>query len=174
MSRRPPLARSAPAIAGLALLLTACAGGTPTGPATIAGPSTVTAAAPGRLPAGSYFLRSVDGRPLPYTLASGMRVEAGFVVSDSADAQLVGWGESIAGSDASSVRLATGTAVVLGEAVRADTRVAAITWRTAAATRDSVSWGRDTVVVHRTGAGPSLTGAGHRLVYTRATDAELR
>ena len=173
-SRRSPACRRIALTAlALTLPLAACADGATTGPTGPGGPSAIAAAVPARLAAGSYYLRTVDGRPLPVALADGSRLESGFVVADSLDARLVGWGESLTRGSGSSVRLAAGTALVLGEAPDGGGRLASITWQNAAASRDSVTWGRDSVVVHRTGAGPSLAGAGRRLVYTRATSADM-
>lgn len=120
------------------------------------------------------MLRTLDGRGLPVTLATGARIESGFVAADSADPTLIGFGETVGQSFSSTAHLATGTARVLGEDYR-NARIAAISWRgSAAAPADSVLWSMDSVIVYRTGAGPSIAGAGHRLVYTRATPADER
>jgi len=160
------------ALAGVVASLSACADAGPTSPAAPAGPSAASALLPARLAPGAYYLRTVDDRPLPLGLASGLRLESGFVVADSTEAQLVGWGESVGRDDAGSVRLTTGTARVLADAPQGSAQVATISWRNAAASRDSVSWSRDSVIVHRSAAGLSAAGAGRRLVYTRATAAD--
>lgn len=160
------------ALAGMAALLGACADAAPTGPGAPTGPSATSVISPARLVPGAYYLRTVDDRQLPLSLAGGLRLESGYVIADSADAQLVGWGESVSRDAAGSVRLATGTARVLGDAPRGGAQVATITWRNAAASRDSVSWSRDSVIVHRSAQGLSAAGAGRRLVYTRATAAD--
>ena len=159
-------------LAGVVASLSACADAGLTSPGAPAGPSAASALSPARLVPGAYYLRSVDDRPLPLGLANGLQLASGFVVADSTDAQLVGWGESVGRADAGSVRLTTGTARVLAGAPHGGSQVATISWRNAAATRDSVSWSRDSVIVHRSAAGLSAAGAGRRLVYTRATAAD--
>jgi hypothetical protein len=61
---------------------------------------------------------------------------------------------------------------VLAELAPSSAQVVAISWRNAAASRDSVAWSRDSVVVHRSAPGLSAAGAGRRLVYTLATAAD--
>lgn len=63
-------------------LLAACAPGNPLSP---------DGAVPDRVPAGAYYLRAIDGRALPMSLPDGLRIEAGFVVADSANAGTIGW-----------------------------------------------------------------------------------
>ena len=168
---RPPRRRRI-ALLALASGLTACGDAGVTSPAVSAAPSATAAPAPARLSAGAYYLRTVDGRSLPLALANGQRLESGFVVADSVDAGLVGWGESVGGPHSSAVRLTTGTARVLAELAPSSAQVVAISWRNAAASRDSVAWSRDSVVVHRSAPGLSAAGAGRRLVYTLATAAD--
>lgn len=170
MSSRP--CRAWLALAGAVTLLTACGDVAPTSPGAPAKPSAASTLSPARLVPGAYYLRSVDDRRLPLSLASGLRLESGFVVADSTEAQLVGWGESVGRDDAGSVRLTTGTARVLADAPPGGAQVVTISWRNAAASRDSVSWSRDSVIVHRSAQGLSAAGAGRRLVYTRATAAD--
>jgi hypothetical protein len=158
--RRP--ARSQFVIALVAL----CAGCVPANPVSPDG------ATPDHLPAGAYFLRSIDGRSLPLTIAGGTRIESGFIVADSAESATVGFGESLGHASSSSASLATGTARVLGQDSR-DGRIAAISWRSNGSARaDSVLWSVDSVIVYRTGAAPSAVGPGHRMIYTRATPAD--
>lgn len=170
MPRRP--SRAWIAFAGAVTLLTACGDAAPTSLGGPVGPSAASTLSPARLAPGAYYLRSVDDRRLPLRLASGLQLESGFVVADSTDAQLVGWGESVGRDDAGSVRLATGMARVLADAHPGAAQVATISWRNAAASRDSVSWSHDSVIVHRSAQGLSAAGAGRRLVYTRATAAD--
>lgn len=148
----------------VAVLLAGCVPGNPVAP---------DRAASDRLPSGSYYLRTIDGRALPMTISGGGRIEAGFMVADSAETGLVGFGESIGRDASSSARLATGTARVLGQDYRS-ARIASISWQDAAAgaRADSALWSADSVIVYRTGAGPSIAGAGHRLVYTRAIPSD--
>ena len=138
-----------------------------------AAPTAPDSASSAHLPVGTYYLRSIDGGALPISLPGGLRIESGFMVSDSVDAGLVGFGESIARERTSSVRLATGSARVLAADARHG-HVAAITWQAtaSAANADSVRWSADSVIVFRTGAAPSIAGAGHRLVYTRTVAAD--
>ena len=137
-----------------------------------ASPTAPDPASAARLPVGTYYLRSIDGGTLPRTLPGGLRIESGFVASDSIDATHVGFGESIARDRTASVRLATGTARVVAANARSG-HVAAITWQAPAASAgDSVRWSADSVIVYRTGVAPSVAGAGHRLVYTRAVAAD--
>ena len=127
---------------------------------------------PDRIPAGAYYLRTIDGHALPMTIAGGTRIESGFVAADSAETATVGFGESLGHAASSSSNLATGTARVLGQDAH-NARIAAISWRTSSGARaDSVLWSVDSVIVYRTGAAPSAVGPGHRLVYTRATPAD--
>jgi hypothetical protein len=125
-----------------------------------------------RLPPGAYYLRTLDGQQLPATLRSGERIESGFVVADSIEPSLVGFGETVGRQTTSTARLATGTARILGEDYRS-ARIAAINWQGQPdANADSVLWSMDSVIVYRTGRAPSLAGEGHRLIYTRATPAD--
>lgn len=173
MTTEPPRCASSPrfhrsaarlAVAVITLVTSACLPATPTAP---------DPASSAHLPVGTYFLRSIDGGALPVALPGGLRIESGFVVSDSIDAGLVGFGESIARDRTASVRLATGSARVLAADAHHG-HVAAITWQAtaSAASADSVRWSADSVIVFRTGAAPSIAGAGHRLVYTRAIAAD--
>jgi hypothetical protein len=150
------------------LLTSACLPASPAGPEGSTG---------GHLPAGAFYLRMVDEAALPVTVASGARIESGFVVADSANPGVVGFGESVGLGQTASVRLATGNARVLGHG-HGTGRIAAITWRAGAgagaARPDSVLWSSDSVIVYRTGAAPSVAGPGHRFIYTRATPADTQ
>lgn len=149
----------------LSTLSTACVPGSPAAPAN--------GAPAAQLPSGSYYLRAMDGKTLPVSIGNGARIESGFVTADATNGAIVGWGESVGRGAAASMQLATGTARVLG-ADDADARIAAITWESSPADvrADSVRWSADSVIVYRTGTAPSAAGAGHRLVYTRATAAD--
>lgn len=161
-TRRPRVATLG--LSCLALLATACLPASPTAPQ--AGRLSQ------QLPVGAYYLRTVDGAKLPLSLPGGLRIESGFLVSDSTDAGTVGFGESVGRDRSASVRLATGSARVVGQDHRAAS-IAQLTWKADAGVRaDSVLWGADSVIVYRTGAAPSVAGAGHRLVYTRAIAAD--
>jgi hypothetical protein len=156
------LATSLLVLAPLALLA-ACVPANPVSPE---------GATPDRLPAGAYYLRTIDGRSLPMTIGGGRRIESGFIVSDSMETATVGFGESLGQASSSSASLATGTARVIGQDAR-NGRIAAISWRDLGGARaDSVLWSVDSVIVYRTGAAPSAVGPGHRLVYTRATPGD--
>jgi hypothetical protein len=137
-----------------------------------ASPAAPDASTGDHLPAGAFYLRTVDGSALPVSVAGGLRIESGFVVADSSTPGTVGFGESVSRDHAASVRLATGSAQVLGTAYTG-ARVAAVRWQADSQARaDSVLWGRDSVIVYRTGVAPSIAGAGHRFIYTRATPAD--
>jgi hypothetical protein len=125
------------------------------------------------LSAGAFYLRTVDGRALPVVAQNGLRIQSGYVVTDSTAPGVIGFGESVGHEHDASMRLATGSARVLGEA-HGTARIAAVTWQAdaSAARADSVLWGADSVIVYRTGTAPSVAGAGHRFIYTRATPAD--
>jgi hypothetical protein len=163
--RRVVPSRRMRALVGLlgAAALDACAHGSPVAPDGVRYD---------RLPPGAYYLRTLDGQHLPATLRSGERIESGFVVADSIEPSLVGFGETVGRQASSTARLATGTARILGEDYRS-ARIAAISWHgRPGASADSVLWSMDSVIVYRTGSAPSLAGEGHRLIYTRATPAD--
>jgi hypothetical protein len=152
------------ALFGLLSLLTGCIPSSPVAP---------DGSAHDRVPPGAYYLRAIDGRRLPREIPGGERIESGFVVADSVTPGLIGFGESVARDASTSARLATGTARVIGQDYR-NARIAAISWSAAPSSvaADSVLWSIDSVIVYRTGAAPSAAGAGHRLVYTRATPVD--
>jgi hypothetical protein len=135
-----------------------------------ANPAAPSSSAPTTLPEGAFYLRTVDGTRLPVTVAGGMRIESGYVVTDASAPGAIGFGESVGRNSVASVRLATGTARVLGRERMGS--VAAVSWQAGTTAADSVLWSADSVIVYRTGAAPSVAGAGHRFIYTRATPAD--
>jgi hypothetical protein len=120
---------------------------------------------------GAYFLRTVDGRPVPVAVGNGVTVTSAYVVADTTERSVIGWGEGVIKGSTSSARLGTGTARVLSQSPTGAS-IAVVSWGTSAAALDTVRWTPDSVIFARTVLYPSALGAGRRLVYTRVVAAD--
>jgi hypothetical protein len=149
-----------------AALLAGCIPDTMTGPGV-----------PLRLPQTLYYLRAVDGQPLPYRTWDGETVTYASLVADTLTrpGNDLWWSEGVesAAGTSAQVRLGGGKGYVVGvDAIGRQT--ATLVWpdRASGAPTDSSLWSPDTVVVFQTGATPWSVGPRHRLVFTRvvATD----
>ena len=119
----------------------------------------------------AYYLREVDGRPLPTLVGDGLTVTSAYVVADTTARNVIGWGEGISKDSAASFRLGLGAARVLSQGPDG-TCVAVIAWGGNMTALDTVRWTPDSVIFSRTISHRSAVGAGRRLVYTRNVAAD--
>ena len=119
----------------------------------------------------AYYLREVDGRPLPSVVGDGLTVTSAYVVTDTTERNVIGWGEGISKDSTASFRLGIGAARVLSEGPDG-TSVAVIAWGGNTTAFDTVRWTPDSVIFSRTISHRSAVGAGRRLVYTRSVAAD--